>query len=74
MPEQHHNTIFFVSWVIETYKRKHNIPGNEVVELFNKHSINEWLIENYDALHTVSSNYVIQEIEEIIQNDAQTEN
>lgn len=45
------------------------MPGNEVVELFNKHGINEWLIENYDTLHTVSSAYVVEEIESIIEND-----
>jgi hypothetical protein len=74
MFKKENDTVFFVSWVIETYKRKHNIPGNEVVKLFNKHDIIEWLIDNYDVLHTVSSNYTIEEIEEIIQNDAQTEN
>ncbi len=69
MSKKENNTIFFVSWIIEAYKRKHNMPGNEVVELFNKHGINEWLIENYDTLHTVSSAYVVEEIESIIEND-----
>ena len=69
MSKKDNNTIFFVSWIIEAYKRKHNMSGSEVVELFNKHSINEWLIENYDTLHTVSSAYVVEEIESIIEND-----
>lgn len=69
MSKKERNTIFFVSWIIEAYKRKHNLPGNEVVMLFNQHGINEWLIENYDALHSVSSAYVIEEIESIIEND-----
>lgn len=66
---QTQNKLFFVSWIIETYKRKHKLSGNETVMLFDKHKINEWLMENYDVLHTVSSSYVVDEIESIIEND-----
>lgn len=61
--------IFFISWIIETYKRENNLSGKLVSELFSKHKIKEWLYDNYEALHTVSPSYVTNEIGIIIQND-----
>lgn len=69
MDKETKNTVFFVSWVIEAYKRKNHLQGSEVAKLFEKHKINEWLFDNYDVLHTVSEAYVISEIEDIIKSD-----
>lgn len=63
------NKVFFISWIIEAYKRIHKIPGKDASVLFQAHNINEWLYENYDVLHTVSEAYVVNEIDEIIEAD-----
>ena len=58
--------IFFAAWVIEAYKRKHGLTGEQTIILSSKNKINEWLFENFDVLHTVGTDYVISEIEDIL--------
>ena len=69
MSKKEKNKIFFIAWIVEAYKRNHNITGEQTIEVFRKHSIIEWLSENYDVLHTVSASYVISEINDIIKTD-----
>ena len=67
MAKQTDNRVFYVSWIIETYKREHNLSGQTVAKLFAEHEVDKWLMEFYDILHTVSPNYVVQEIDEMIE-------
>ena len=62
MTERIKERIYFVSCIIEQYKKKHHKTGGEVISLFDKHNITEWLYNNYEILHTENYNNVISEI------------
>ena len=55
--------IYFVSYIIEQYKKKHHTTGQEVLTLFDKNGITSWLYENYEILHTENYNNIILEID-----------
>ena len=74
MTKKTNDKVFFVSWIIEAYKRKNNMSGEQVALLFMRHRISEWLYDNYDVLHTVSEAYVVNEIEGIIKADNGNQN
>lgn len=58
----------FVTFCIEQYKKKHNLSGNAVFDLFDKLGVNEYLAEGYEVLHTQGKNWLMEDIEEFISN------
>lgn len=57
--------VFFVSCIIEEYKKKNKLPGRTVAEMFDKNGITEWLYGNYQTLHTESEESVLADIREL---------
>ena len=57
--------IFFVSCIIERYKKKKRLTGNVVATLFREKNITQWLYDNYETLHSESEDNVVHEIGEL---------
>ena len=57
--------VFFVACIIEKYKKKYNLSGQTVAEMFNKNGITDWLYGNYETLHTESEENVLADIREL---------
>ena len=51
---------------MESYARKYNISGNDVVELFHKNQVFEKMIIQHEYLHQISFEEVLQYVEKII--------
>ena len=58
----------FVIYVIEEYKKAHNLNGKEVISIFNKFNLINFVRNGYGALHTVGSNEIVWNIDEYIRN------
>ncbi len=50
---------------MESYARKYNISGNDVVELFHKNQVFEKMIIQHEYLHQVSFEEVFQYVEKL---------
>ncbi len=60
--------IEFVSLCIETYKKKYEKSGQEILAIFDEYEVTEFLADGYDILHTQSIQYVMEEIEIYLKN------
>jgi len=60
------NTTKFLVYCVEIYKTAHKLNGKQVMQLFNKHQINEYIINCYEALHTTGPEYIIDDIDGLI--------
>ncbi len=57
---------YYVSSMIEEYKRRHGAGGKEVFESFKKKGVLSWLWENFGVLHTEDERAVLKEIESMV--------
>ena len=57
----------FKLFCIEKYADKHQIPGNEVYQLFETQGILQMLDEDYEILHGHGFDYVLCDIEKILE-------
>ena len=53
----------FLIFVIEYYRNKKNLSGNEVISLFDKHNIWELANKSYFLWHIESPDNFVQEID-----------
>ena len=51
---------------MESYARKYNISGNDVVELFHKNQVFEKMIIQHEYLHQISFEEVLEYVEKVI--------
>jgi len=56
----------FLIYCIETYKRRKNMTGKQVINLFSQYKVSEYIIRFFEALHTTGENYIINDIDEYI--------
>jgi len=56
----------FLIYCIETYKRRKNMTGKQVITLFSQYKVSEYIIRFFEALHTTGENYIINDIDEYI--------
>ncbi len=65
--------IEFISLCIESYKKKNEKSGQEVLVLFDKYGVTEFLADGYEILHTQSVQYIEEEIELYLKNRGYSE-
>lgn len=53
----------FIILCVEEYKNKKEMPGKEVIQLFNKYSVFEYIKDFYEALHTTGTRYLVNDID-----------
>ena len=58
----------FKLFCVEMYKLKYNMPGKEVIDLFNKYDVLNFIEDIYDVLHTLSDDIIVSDINEYINN------
>ena len=44
------------------------MPGDAVMDLFDKYGVSEYLIDNFEVLHTQSPEWILADIDEYIEN------
>ena len=54
------SAISFVSFCIENYADKNNMPSNEVYRLFKDEGLLKMLRDDYDDLHGMGMEYMVQ--------------
>ena len=59
---------YFLSFCIENYKTYVGMPGDAVMDLFDKYGVSEYLIDNFEVLHTQSPEWILADIDEYIEN------
>lgn len=59
--------IYFVSCIIEQYKKHSHLSGRECLDYLDKFGIIQWLYDFYETLHSQNYNNVVKEIDERIQ-------
>lgn len=59
---------YFLSFCIENYKTHIGMPGDAVMDLFDKNGVSEYLIDNFEVLHTQSPEWILADIDEYIEN------
>ena len=57
----------FLIFVIEYYRNKKNLSGNEVISLFDKYNIWELANKSFFLWHIESPDNFVEEIDKIIQ-------
>lgn len=58
--------LYFLSFCIEAYKMRHNLSGNDTLQLFDKTGATQYIINGYDVLHTQSEDWIVADVEEYI--------
>ena len=60
------NIAYFLSFCIEQYKNKHQMPGEKVATLFEGCGVLSYLEDNFEVLHTQGHQWLLEEIDELI--------
>lgn len=66
MTKKELDTLFFVSFCMEQYKKHIETTGGSVADLFDRYGVVDYLYENYEVLHTQGSQWLMVEIDEFI--------
>ena len=56
----------FLAFCIEQYKQRHQLTGEQSMQLLNQYGVLEYLEECYDPLHTQSAQWIMEDIDEFI--------
>lgn len=57
---------YFLSFCMEQYKNRHQMSGEEVATLFERHGVLSYLKDNFEVLHTQGHRWLMEEIDELI--------
>ena len=57
----------FLAFCIEQYKQRHNLTGEQSMQLLNQYGVLEYLAECYEPLHTQSAQWIMEDIDEFIE-------
>jgi hypothetical protein len=60
----------FVCYVIEEYKKAHNLDGKTVLAIFERFDLLDFIRDGYDALHTRGPSEIVWNIDEYMRNRA----
>ena len=53
----------FVAFCVECYKKKHQLSGGRVAELFCYYGVDRYLYEEYDILHSMGETMILDYVE-----------
>ena len=56
----------FLAFCIEQYKQRHQLTGEQSMQLLNQYGVLEYLEECYEPLHTQSAQWIMEDIDEFI--------
>ena len=56
----------FLAFCIEQYKQRHQLTGEQSMQLLNQYGVLEYLEECYEPLHTHSAQWIMEDIDEFI--------
>ena len=56
----------FVAFGVECYKKRVELSGREVAELFRKYGVEAYLHDEYDVLHTMGEAELMDDIDRFI--------
>ena len=56
----------FLAFCIEQYKQRHQLTGEQSMQLLNQYGVLEYLEECYEPLHTPSAQWIMEDIDEFI--------
>ena len=66
MKDKELDIAYFLSFCMEQYKNKHQMSGEEVATLFERHGVLSYLKDNFEVLHTQGHRWLMEEIDELI--------
>ncbi len=55
--------LLFVTFCVEMYARRHEIPGEEAMKLFDSLGVCEFLLDSYDPLHSQDREVILNDVE-----------
>lgn len=60
------NIAFFLSFCIEIYKNKHFLSGDQALRLLSNSGTLRFLESNFEPIHTQSPQWILEEIEDYL--------
>lgn len=61
------DTLRFKTFCIEQYKNKHNLTGEETLDIFKQYGVLGYLNSFFDVLHSTGARYIVEDIDMFIE-------